>query len=515
MELEGAGPLGVAGHLLGRAVVESQLREYLTDAADIGDRIGENLRHQSARVGTGEPAPVVDIPGQGRARAAVGLRGEDQTHQALEVVAVLDQVGSQRRHERLVAGWIADTEVVDRLDEADGEVVGPHPVDDRAGEVGVVGRGEPGGESLAAVGGGLEWQGRCVERGGGLRLASARLKELAGILDKQRPLAVTTARVAPPALGADAREEVGKGVVLVVGPFLEGVVVALRAADREAQESLAGVLSHRLRVLVDGEEICGAVVEARAARRDDVAGESVPGDIRGHPVADPAVVGVDGLGPELRAGDEENVAPFIAPVIDELGARKEQLDEPLVLPRRGIGEKGPDLLGGREPADRVEEGAADEGGVVAGGGGLEVELLELGEDEGVDEVGPGGGGKRGGRNVVGEGGDDAGDADSRGEPSGDGPGAVADRRDGACQVGRGGRIDGGHRFVSGGKPGPARDVAGGAVGVAGGDGEPGGAIFLKGDFRWGDVDPDEGLLGGGRAGAAGGDPGGQEGVVGA
>ena len=144
---------------------------------------------------------------------------------------MLDQVGSQRRHERLVAGWIADAEVVDRLDQADSEVVGPHPVDDRSGEVGVVWRGEPGGEGSAAVGGGLEWQGRRVERGRGLRLAGARLEELARILDKQRPLAVTAARVAPPALGADAREEVGEGVVLVVGPFLEGVVVALRAAD--------------------------------------------------------------------------------------------------------------------------------------------------------------------------------------------------------------------------------------------------------------------------------------------
>ena len=428
---------------------------------------------------------------------------------------MLDQVGSQRRHERLVAGRIADAEVVDRLDEADGEVVGPHPVDDIPGEVGIFWRGEPSGEGLAAVGGGLEWQGRCVERGRGLRLAGARLEELARILDKQRPLAVTAARVAPPALGADAREEVGEGVVLVVGPFFEGVVVALRAADREAQESLARVLSHRLWVLMDGEEVCGAVVEARAARRDDVAGESVPGDIRGHPVADPAVVGVDGLRPELRAGDEENVTPFIAPVIDELGAREDELDEPLVLPRRGIGEERPDLFGGREPADRVEEDAADEGGVVAGRGGLEVELLELGENEGVDEVGPGGGGKGGGGNVVGEGGDDAGDADPRGEPGGDGPGAVADCRDGASEIGRGGRVDGGHRFVGGGKARPAGDVAGGAVGVAGGDGEPGRAIFLKGDLRWGDIDPDEGLLGGGGAGAAGGDPGGQEGVIGA
>ena len=144
-----------------------------------------------------------------------------------------------------------------------------------------------------------------------------------------------------------------------------------------------------------------------------------------------------------------------------------------------------------------------------------MELLELGEDEGVDEAGPGGGGKGGGGNVVGKRSDDTGDSDPRGEPGGDGPGAVTDGRDGACEIGRGGRVDGGHRFVGGGKPGPAGDVAGGAVGVAGGDGEPGRAIFLKGDLRRGDIDADEGLLGGGGAGAAGGDPGGQEGVIGA
>ncbi len=186
-----------------------------------------------------------------------------------------------------------------------------------------------------------------------------------------------------------------------------------------------------------------------------------------------------------------------------------------MLPRGGVGEERANFLRGRESSDRVEEGAADEGGVVARRGGLEVELLELSENEGVDEVGPGGGGKRGGGNVVGEGGDDAGDSDARGEPGGDGPGAVADGRDGACQVGRGGRVDGGYRLIGGGKPGPAGDVARGAVGVAGGDGESGGGIFLKGDFRRGDIDPHEGLLVGQRAGAAGGDPGSEERVVGA
>ena len=266
---------------------------------------------------------------------------------------------------------------------------------------------------------------------------------------------------------------------------------------------------------MDGEEVCGAVVEARAAGGDDVADELVPGDVGGHPVADPAVIGIDRLGAELRAGDEKDVTPFIGPVIDELGAGKDKLDEPLVLPRGGVGEERANFLRGRESANRVEEGAADEGGVVARGGWLEVELLELGEDEGVDDVGPGGGGEGGGGNVVGEGGDDPGDTDSRGEPGGDGPGAVANCRDGARQVGRSGRVDGGHRLVGGGKPCPTGDVAGGAVGVAGGDGESGGGTFLEGDLRRGDIDPHEGLLVGRRAGAAGGDPGGEERIVGA
>ena len=77
------------------------------------------------------------------------------------------------------------------------------------------------------------------------------------------------------------------------------------------------------------------------------------------------------------------------------------------------------------------------------------------------------------------------------------------------------RIDRGDRLVGGGNPRPARDVARGSVGVAGGDGKACRRPFPQNDFRRGDLDADKRLLFRRRAGAAGGDPLRQQRVVGA
>ena len=206
---------------------------------------------------------------------------------------------AERRQQFLVAGRIGRPEVIDRLDEAEPEKIGPHSIDDRPGEVGVSGRRQPTGERQAAVTGVVYRERVAIERGGELRLARFGLEEITARLDEQRPHAVTITGLTPPALCPDPGEEVGERVVLVVGPFFERMVVALGAIDRQRQERLGHVLGHRLRILMDGEEVGGAVLHARPPGRDDPPNDFIPGHVLGNAIADPAVVGIDGLRPQL------------------------------------------------------------------------------------------------------------------------------------------------------------------------------------------------------------------------
>ena len=101
-----------------------------------------------------------------------------------------------------------------------------------------------------------------IERRRWLRFAGARLCEFARLDDVQCPFAVAAAPVAPPALGPHSREQVGHGVILVVGPFLQRMVVTLGTPDRQSEKRLTRVLGHRLRVLIDREEVGRSVLKA-------------------------------------------------------------------------------------------------------------------------------------------------------------------------------------------------------------------------------------------------------------
>ena len=73
--------------------------------------------------------------------------------------------------------------------------------------------------------------GRAIQRRGRLGFAGARLKQVAARGHEQRAFAVAIARITAPTLYAHAGEEIGKGVVLIVGPFLQRMIVALGAVD--------------------------------------------------------------------------------------------------------------------------------------------------------------------------------------------------------------------------------------------------------------------------------------------
>ena len=152
----------------------------------------------------------------------------------------------------------------------DAQEVGPDPVGERGGEPRVLGRGQPLGQHDAAVlardVGRLAAQelGRHDPAADGVvHLAAARVED-----DR---LAIVLALLA-----ADLGEERREAVVVVLGPAVERVVVALGALDADSHEHLGDVLGQRQRFVGDLVEVGRRVLERAAAGARAAPGPSRP-----------------------------------------------------------------------------------------------------------------------------------------------------------------------------------------------------------------------------------------------
>ena len=236
-----------------------------------------------------------------------------------------------------VAGRIGQPQIVDLFDQSDAEEIGPDPIGDRPGEVGIFGRGEPVGQVNAAIGRIVERQRLAVERRGRLRPPFAGLDQFAFGAGKDGAIAVAAA--AAPAFALHAGEQIGHGEVLVVGPLFQRMVVAAGAVDRHAQESGRDGFGDFGGVLMQGVEVGGAVFQGAARRGDDGLDEFVPGGVLLDLRADPLVVGFERLGTQTLAAGQQQVAPAIGPVVDELGPGQQRLDQSIALVGGRVGQK--------------------------------------------------------------------------------------------------------------------------------------------------------------------------------
>src|SRR5262245_53342761 len=120
---------------------------------------------------------------------------------------------------------------------------------------------------------------------GYLWFAGARLHEVAVGRNENNIIAFASA-----VLGPNAGEQIRKLIILVVGPLLHGVVVALGAVDRHAEKGLGGVLGEILRVLMDDEEITCAILQCATLGQNNLPDELVPRRVPGNVVSNPIVV---------------------------------------------------------------------------------------------------------------------------------------------------------------------------------------------------------------------------------
>ena len=210
-------------------------------------------------------------------------------------------------------------------------------------------------------------------------------------------------------VGLDLREMRLQAVVIGLAERVELMIVAARAAHRDAEERgahdvghlgehfvvgagdvlVAGVLAQRAEAVeAAGDE------EGRVLRIDLVAGELlfdefvvglVAVETLHHVVAiAPGVGAVHVVLVAVALGEADDVEPVAAPLFAVVRRGQQTVDDFLPGVGRFVGEEGVDLFGSGRQAGEVEGDAADERGAVGGRRGFQSGFLESGQQEGVD-----------------------------------------------------------------------------------------------------------------------------------
>ena len=186
------------------------------------------------------------------------------------------------------------------------------------------------------------------------------------------------------AFGVHAVCEGGHAVVVELGPFIEGVIVALGADDAGAEEDLDGVGEVIEFVFVALIEADAAAVPSAAFGGEEFLDELVVGSVGLELFLHPFLIGFGGDATFDVVGEAEDVGPVVEEVAGVAVAGEEGVDEfGAFLGVVGLDE-GVALFDGGNAAGDVEVEAADEDVIGGGGIGLEAVFLPVGGEEGVD-----------------------------------------------------------------------------------------------------------------------------------
>jgi len=167
-------------------------------------------------------------------------------------------------------------------------------------------------------------------------------------------------------------------------PLAGGFVADLRKEGGHARQTLLrpriGPLPHERQgrgaseafgrlVLHGAIEVDGADAEVASARCEHLPDELVIRLVGGDRLADPVVIGLGGIGPEIDGEfrfDAQNVAPFHRPVVGEFPPLQQTIDQRTPLPLRvRVVDERPGLVCRGQRADHIQIGATDKHGVRA------------------------------------------------------------------------------------------------------------------------------------------------------
>src|SRR5262249_53973852 len=165
------------------------------------------------------------------------------------------EFGGQGSEELLIGRWIPQREVIDRVDNADPEVVTPDPIYETLREIGILRGSQPIEETTARILVWLDGDGRPAERLDGQWLLCFRVRQEPGLTSHKhftelRLLYLFVAALLFPfgvfvvdhllrlrrASDRDLAEDVGKRTVIVLAPAVVGMLMTLCAFQANAHE---------------------------------------------------------------------------------------------------------------------------------------------------------------------------------------------------------------------------------------------------------------------------------------
>ena len=327
------------------------------------DRVEERFGGKPPGQGMRKVNVVILVPLTGLDRMLVGTGCRDKTHDPAGIKARGDKIIGQALQQLRIRWRIAGADVIYRVDDSDPEEIAPQAIDEAAGKVRVLWRCDPIGNQGAP---GALLRRRPFMLVGELRwsLHSIGVLHIAIFLVEDDLLAAPCggeARVREvlgtrSVLSAYLREERRELPVIPLGPPLEGMVVALIAAEADAEKELGRVLHHRLgrtKNLVIG---CRRILDRRPLGIQQGGHELVIGNVARYRTSNPGLQGPGPLASKPFLVDLEKVRPLVGPEINELRAADQAADQLVALRLRlpPIEKVGTDRLYIRDGAGEVE-----------------------------------------------------------------------------------------------------------------------------------------------------------------
>src|SRR5438094_5940804 len=188
----------------------------------------------------------------------------------------------------------------------------------------IVFAGHPIGQRLARIVIGRQIQGARAETGGFYRLPGL----LVGGGGHRAPGENHFVARFRPGFMAYLREKRGKAVVILLAPFLEGVMVALGALHSSAEEELRGVFEFGLWIAHALVPDDSGIVLKVARRGEDFAHKAIVGFVLEQTVANPRVEGVGAAGLfGVGTSVAEQRAPFVGEIVGVIGAVEQTVDK--------------------------------------------------------------------------------------------------------------------------------------------------------------------------------------------
>ena len=292
--------------------------------------IEESFRGQPAREGMRVVHGVILVP-LGRAnRELIDARLADKLDQVPRIEVMVDELAREIFEQGRIAGRVAGANIVERLDDAGAGEIAPKTIGIARGEETVLGRADPGRKLLAPAGLllylalGRKRKNRRRYFAGAVVLDFAFggvgysfVKRL-GILDRAAADLFTFALGV--FLQGHLGEISGQMIVLILGPALEGMIVAFVAIEPRGEEKMGRIL-HRLRGRAENLPITGRrILASRACRGQNFASKLIVGRVLLDLVANPRAEQVGAFGPQELAIALEEIGPFIGPKINVLRA---------------------------------------------------------------------------------------------------------------------------------------------------------------------------------------------------